>query len=110
VEDPPEIAERKKGHAKVETEIDALLDRGATLGEMIESTKRALVERHRFAVGRTRGGLESSPSQIDDGLRPDFAFRVVDRQSRRVGIEIVRVEIFQGSGNPAVQQTSMGRE
>src|SRR2546426_7078167 len=68
VEDSRELSEGSERTAKVEPEIDTLLDGLATLGEMREGSERLFEPRDRFPVGRACGSLRPGLTAVGDGL------------------------------------------
>src|SRR5438552_898287 len=70
VEDLRELSEGSERIAKVEPEIDPLLDGLATLGEMRDGTERLLEPRDCFAIGRTGGSFRPGLTAVGDGLVP----------------------------------------
>src|SRR5437899_5199288 len=73
VEDSRELSEGKERTAKVQPEIDTLLDGLATLGEMRECLERLLKARDRFPIGRPCGSLRPGLTEVADGLVPHLA-------------------------------------
>ena len=92
IEDSPELSEGSERIAKVEPEVDSLLDRLAILGEMREGGERLLEACDGFPVGGTCGGLHPGLTGVGDGLVPDLApegmvGETIDLLGQPVGIE-----------------------
>ena len=66
--------------AQVEAEIDGLLARGATVGEMLEGRQGLLKGRSRLPQGRALDRLGPGLSAIGHGLGPDLATDGMMRQ------------------------------
>src|SRR3989441_5827468 len=93
IEDSLELSERVERIAKLQQEINPLLDRSSALREMPESFERLLEARDCFPVGRARGGLRPGLTEVGDGLVPDLApegmvGETIDVLGQPVGIQL----------------------
>src|SRR5437879_2728438 len=73
VKDSSDLPEGRERTANLQPEIDALLDRFATLGKMCEGCERLFEACDRFPVGRPGGRLHSGLTGVSDGLVPHLA-------------------------------------
>src|SRR2546422_5707400 len=73
IEDSLELSERVERIAKLQQEINPLLDRSSALREMPEGFERLFKARDGFPIGRAGGGLRPGLAGIGDGLVPDLA-------------------------------------
>src|SRR5882724_2930554 len=70
VEDFPEFSKVVERISEVQSEIDTLLDRFSTLGEMCEGCERLFEARSRFPIGRAPGRLGAGLTEVASGLVP----------------------------------------
>src|SRR5437667_12370084 len=73
IEDSPELSEGSERIAKVEPEVDSLLDRLAILGEMREAGERLPEAWRGFPVGGPCRGLRPGLAGVGHDLAPALA-------------------------------------
>ena len=78
---PHEFSQRKERRAQVEPQIDGLLVRVTTLGEMLQGQQRLFTARHRLAVGRVLGRLGTCEPAVHHGFVPHLAPQGMVRQA-----------------------------
>src|SRR2546427_6939971 len=103
VEDSRELSEGSERTAKVEPEIDTLLDGLATLGEMREGSERMFEPRDRFPVGRACGSLRPGLTAVGDGLFPYLSLEGMVGEAIDLLGQPVGVELFDRLHDPSVE-------
>src|SRR6266436_5450573 len=73
VEDSPVLSEWVERIAQIHPEIDTLLNRFATFGQMREGFERLLESRDCHSVSRTCGSFLPGLTAVGGGLVPDLA-------------------------------------
>src|SRR2546422_787186 len=108
IEDSLELSERVERIAKLQQEINPLLDRSSALREMPESFERLLEARDCFPVGRARGGLRPGltevrhrPEQGQWHVLADGGCRLQERSVLRgQAVDASREDRLNGGGHP----------
>ena len=89
---------------EVEPKVDGLLDRVATLREVLQGGQRLLEERRGLTIGRARRRLLAGLSGVGDGLLPDLAAQGVVGQPLDVLVQAVAVRRSIAVDDPGVQR------
>src|SRR3989441_10912243 len=103
VEDSRELSEGSERTAKVEPEIDTLLDGLATRGEMREGSERMFEPRDRFPVGRACGSLPPGLTAVGDGLFPYLSLEGMVGEAIDLLGQPVGVQLFDRLHDPSVE-------
>src|SRR2546427_3653928 len=103
VEDSRELSEGSERTAKVQPEIDTLLDGLATLGEMREGSERLFEPRDRFPVGRACGSLRPGLTAVGDGLVPYLSLEGMVGEAIDLLGQPVGVQLFDRLHDPSVE-------
>ena len=80
----PIVAKRHERRAQSELEVDGLLNRRTTFGEVRQGNQCLLEARYRLLVGRPPEGALARPLPEDEGLLIEARFRVMARQDLRL--------------------------
>src|SRR5437899_1957332 len=94
IENSLELSERVERIAKLQQEINPLLDRSSALRKMPESFERLLEARDCFPVGRARGGLRPGLTDVGDGRLPERSVL------RGQAVDASREDRLNGGGHP----------
>ena len=113
--DPREFCQREERVSQVEADIDGLLQRLASLGEMGQRRQRLLEVRERLPVGRAGEGLGPGLPEVGHRLLPRFAPQRVVGQPFDVLGQPVGIEPLDGlhdlameGAPPVLEQTAIG--
>ena len=102
--DPRELAEGEERCAKVEAEVDRLLQRLPGLGQVLEGRERLLEAGDRLAVGRSSEGLGAGLTEVPHGLLPDLAPERVVRECLEMLDQAVGMESLDRIDDLGVQR------
>jgi hypothetical protein len=77
---------------------------------MSQRGQYALEAGKRFPHGRAGDSSGPGPSEMDDGLVPDLALRVMPTEREMMRLQVLRVECHQRLRHTAVEHLAAGRE
>src|SRR5713101_7809940 len=103
VEDSPVLSEGVERIAKVQPQIDPLLEGFTTLRKMREGSERLLKAGDRFPVGGACGGLRPGLTKVTDRLVPDLGQERMVREAINLLGETVAIALFDRLHDPCVE-------
>src|SRR6266850_3391375 len=103
IEDSPGLSEREERIAKLQQEIDPLLDRSSALRQFPEGFERLLEARDGFSMGQAGGSLHPGLTAVGDGLVPDRAPEGMVGEAIDLLGQPVGIDLFDRPHDPSVE-------
>src|SRR5262245_55147272 len=105
---PIELAGPVLRAVQAERQLEALLEPGPALGEVVQRSERLLEAGRRLESGVPRCRDEAGLTQVNDRLVPVAGLPVVRSERQRMESDVVGMQRFQGRGDVTMEQRPAG--